>query len=272
MATRDELWSRGRLLEQRLSYGEAMHTAGGIVATDTPDPALLSACDAAMTELRKCVLPDVRMRLVATATLGGVTQTIIVTQGAHSIVTTPALLLEDMPLLNAGVGADGQAASRRLPILWKHGSAAVLLHEAVGHPLEHERSSTLPPWLIADIPLAPRRATFRDIPLLRMQHVHARAHNAPFTLPGSRIEITLVDAGHYEPLTDVVTLHVGIAHLVDGSHRAPLAPFTFEARRDDIVFLGAIGETLRYPGVICSREGQELVVPAHAPLVLTELA
>ena len=36
-------------------------------------------------------------------------------------------------------------------------------------------------------------------------------------------------------------------------------------------FIGASGEPLRYPGVICSREGQELVVGSSAPLLLMEL-
>jgi hypothetical protein len=273
MATREELWSRGRLLERRLSYGEAIEVNGEIFATDTPDPALLATCTAAMEELRACVIPDFRMRLVATASTDGATNTITVTEGAHSIVTTPHTLLEDMELLrNAGVPPAGQAASRRLPVLWTHGSAAVLLHELVGHPLEQSLPATLPSWLTVDIPLARRRATFRDIPLLRMQHVIAERHDAPFDLPDTRIEIALVGEGHYDDLTDTVTLNVAVADRIEHAQRTRLAPFTFHAKRNDIRFLGATGPTLRYPGVICSREGQELVVPSHAPLVLTELA
>ena len=30
------------------------------------------------------------------------------------------------------------------------------------------------------------------------------------------------------------------------------------------------GPPLRYPGVICSREGQELYVPSFAPLMVTD--
>lgn len=273
MATRDELWSRGRLLEQRLSYGEAVVVNGEIVATDTADRALIDACTSAMEELRTCVVPDFRMRLVATASTDGNSSVIVVTDGPHSIVTTPHTLLEDMNVLrNAGIPPAGQAASRRLPILWTHGTGAVLLHELVGHPLEHDIATSLPNWLTVDIPLSQRRATFRDVPLLRMQHVIATPHDAPFALPDSRIEITLIDDGHYEQLTDTITLNVGIADVIEGARRVRLAPFIFEAKRDEIRFLGATGETLRYPGVICSREGQELVVPAHAPLLLTELA
>jgi hypothetical protein len=37
--------------------------------------------------------------------------------------------------------------------------------------------------------------------------------------------------------------------------------------------IGAEGHPQRYPGVICSREGQELFVASHAPVLLTaELA
>jgi hypothetical protein len=273
MATRDELWSRGRLLERRLSYGEAHLVNGELLATDTPDAALLEACTAAMNELRTCVIPDYRMRLVSTASTDGNTTLIIVTDANNSIVTTPSTLLEDMHVLrNAGVPAAGQAASRRLPILWTHGTAAVLLHELIGHPLELSLPTALPSWLTLDIPLAKRRATFRDIPLLRMQHVIAHQHDAPFALPDTRIEILLVDEGHYDALTDRVTLHVGVADLVERTQRTRLAPFTFEAQRNDIHLTGATGEPLRYPGVICSREGQELFVPSHAPLLLTELA
>ncbi|HEX2062723.1 MAG TPA: hypothetical protein VHK90_18420 [Thermoanaerobaculia bacterium] len=273
IATRDEVWSRGRIVEQRLSYGEAIQHGSEIEASDARDDALVAACTSAMESMRACVLDDVRMRLVATASTDGDSQTITVTLHDHSIVTTPEHLSEDMQLLrNAGVPLASPAASRRLPLLWKHGTAAVLLHECAGHPLEHDREAILPSWLHVDIPRKPRRATFRDVPLLRMQHVFAEQHDAPFALPGERIEILLIDGGHYEPLTDVVTLHVGAADLVEGNDRRRLAPFTFEASRHDIRFLGASGAPLRYPGVVCSREGQELVVPSHAPLLLTELA
>ena len=33
---------------------------------------------------------------------------------------------------------------------------------------------------------------------------------------------------------------------------------------------GASGEPIRYPGVICSREGQELYVASHAPVIITD--
>ena len=155
-----------------------------------------------------------------------------------------------------------EGASSRPTFLWQNGSAAVLLHELIGHPLEHNVPSiNLPPWLHVDIPLANRRQTFRDIPLLRMQHVRATQHNAPFD-PETPVTITLVDSGSYDPLTDVVTLTIAASSI---------GAFTITEPRDRFLFIGAHGEPLRYPGVICSREGQELVVGSFAPVLLTEL-
>lgn len=273
VATRDELWIQGRVFERRLSHGEAVHEERGIHANDAADPALVAACDAAMDELRTFIAPDARTRLVAEASSAeGLTKTIVVAIGNRSVVTTPDHFAEDVALLR-GIG-DGDAKPRNLPFLWKHGTAAVLLHEAVGHPLEHEQSPIeLPPWLTIDVPLALRRASFKDVPLLRMTNVIARQHDSPFTMPTERIEIMLVDSGAYDPLNELVTLRIAAANLVEGENVRALAPFAVRQTRQAIVrsIVGASGEPLRYPGVICSREGQELVVGSHAPLMLTEL-
>lgn len=273
VATRDELWIDGRVFERRLSHGEAVHDERGIHANDAADPVLVAACDAAMDELRGFIASDARTRLVAEASSAeGLSKTIVVAIGNRSVVTTPEHFAEDVALLR-GVG-DGDAKPRKLPFLWKHGTAAVLLHEAVGHPLEHEQAPIpLPPWLSIDVPLALRRASFKDVPLLRMTNVIARQNDAPFTLPAERIEIVLVDGGAYDPLTEQVTLRIAAANLVDGESVRALAPFAIRQTRQAIVrsIVGASGEALRYPGVICSREGQELVVGSHAPLLLTEL-
>jgi hypothetical protein len=272
IATREELWSRGRLIERRLDHGQAFEDEHGITARDVADPALLAACDVAMDELRTHIIDDARLRLVAEATADGVTKTITVTMNTFSIVTTPEHFHHDLALLrNAGVPPPGPAASRRrVPLLWQHGSAAVLLHEVIGHPLEHGHAALdLPSWLSVDVPLRPRRATFKDVPLLRMTDVVARQTDAPFALPEERIEVTLVDGGAYDPLTQVITLRIAAANFVDGDAVTPLAPFTLTEARADILFIGARGEPLRYPGVICSREGQELVVGSYAPLLLT---
>jgi hypothetical protein len=269
-AVREELWSRGRLIESRLSHGEAFEDEHGIVAADTRDDALVAAAERELDRLR-AVMPDgFTVRLVAESSTEGTTGTITVRTDTLSLVTDPAHIREDVDLLRNAVSrsADFQpagppASSRQTPMLWLNGSASILLHELLGHPLEHDRESPpLPPWLHVDIPLSVRRATFRDVPLLRMQHVRATQTDAPFELPHERIEITLIDSGMYDPLSDTILLRVAASSI---------GAFTIHERRTSIAFTGARGEPLRYPGVICSREGQELVVGSFAPVMLTEL-
>jgi hypothetical protein len=274
IATRDELWVHGRLVERRLAHGRATRDERGIRAVDAGDPLLVAACDAAMDELRACVIPDARVRLVAEARQGELTRTIVVTLSGLSVVTTPEHMAADVALLRSvsAFPPKDDMHPRDIPLLWKHGSAAVLLHEAAGHALEHGQAPLeLPSWLTIDVPLQLRRASFKDVPLMRMTDVVARQTNAPFALPARRIEIVLVDGGTYDPLTELVTVRVAAAQLVDGDDVRALAPFTIEEQRATIArsIAGAAGEPLRYPGVICSREGQELVVGSHAPLMLT---
>jgi hypothetical protein len=285
MATRDELWSRGRLFEHRLSHGIAFEDERGIVATDERDDALVATCDAAMERLHAHVLDDARVRLVAEATDEGVTSTMTIRIGALSIVTTPEHVEHDVALLRAAVFADARPVDATLPIVWLHGSASVLLHEAVGHAAEHGHAPLAwPSWLRvedegADLlrgepPSRLRRATFRDVPLRRMTNLIASQEQAPFAWPEERIEVLLVDGGAYEPLTETVTLHFAAARHVRGERVTPAAPFTIERSRAEVAraLRGATGAPLRYPGVICSREGQELVVGSHAPIVLTVFA
>jgi hypothetical protein len=228
-----------------------------------------------MEELRRCVVPELRMRLVAEARLDGITSTITASLHGHAIVTDPQHLAHDLRLLWSAATpvaalTGGEAADpSHLPMLWQNGTAAVLLHEAAGHAEEHGQIPVLPPWLSVENPLTLRRATFRDVPLLRMANLVARQHGAPFELPSPRVEVLLVDGGHYEPLTQVVTLRIAAADLIDGNESRRLAPFDYIRPRHDIAFLGATGDPIRYPGVICSREGQELVVGSHAPLMVT---
>ncbi len=272
IATRDELWLRGRLVERRLSHGEAAETENGIVASDARDDALVAACDAEIERLRVHVVPGARVRLVAEATSDdGVMGTMTVTIGEHSIVTTPEHLERDLQLLGRR-GKTIDFDGRDVAHVWLHGTASVLLHEAIGHPREHGHAELdWPSWLSADIPMRARRATFRDVPLLRMTSVIATQTNGPFELPAERIEIRLIDGGAYEPLTETVTIRVADADLVDaaGSHR--LAPFEITRSRREIAasLLGATGDAIRYPGVICSREGQELVVGSYAPVMVS---
>jgi hypothetical protein len=276
IATRDELWLRGRLIEQRLSHGEAFHDGETIVATDARNDALVAQCNAALDELRRCVLPDLRMRLVAEARPDGVTKTITATVAGHSVVTDPRHFPRDLQLLWSAVtpvtalpGGEAAEVRSHLPLLWQNGTAAVLLHEAAGHAEEHGQPPLLPPWLHVDNPLTLRRATFRDVPLLRMTNLVAMQHGAPFELPNPRIEVLLVDGGHYDPLTELVTLRIAAADLVEGNESRRLPSFEYCRERAAIAFLGATGDPIRYPGVICSREGQELVVGSHAPVMVT---
>jgi len=92
MASRDELWSRGALLETRVSHGQAVQSGKEIVATDRlEDRSLRGACDAAGARVANDVagLKDARVRVVTTATSSGVHTTITITIADVSIVTTP---------------------------------------------------------------------------------------------------------------------------------------------------------------------------------------
>jgi hypothetical protein len=117
--------------------------------------------------------------------------------------------------------------------------------------------------LSIEAPLASRRETFRDVPLMRMTHVIATQTDAPFASAGDSIEVQLVAGGAYDPITDIVTIAVAVSSA---------GPFTIRRSRAEIAasLAGAAGEPIRYPGVICSREGQELYVASHAPVMITD--
>jgi hypothetical protein len=300
MASRDELWSRGALVETRLTHGQAHQSGTEIVASDAFDDRRLRdelrrACDAGGT-IRGDIarLTDARIRMVTTATYGGsvsVQTTIVVTIADVSVVTTPQNLSSDHAALARLLApAATRTPDRPWPIVWRNGSGAVLLHEAAGHAAEHQHPPlSWPRWLRArdeaaagsadllagELPRAVRRESFRDVPLPRMTSVKVEQDRAPFELPTRRIEVHLVSGGAYEPLTESVTIRVAIADLVQNDRPRRLTPFTIRASRQAIAraLVGAQGRPQRYPGVICSREGQELFVASHAPLLLmAELA
>ena len=273
IATRDELWSNGRLIEFRLSHGEAVQEAAGIIATDARDDTLIEICERELARLRDAMPGDARVRLVAEASTDGVSATMTIRRNGLSIVTTPEHAQEDDALLVAVVQASGLPRVEggtptphhhgRRSLIWKNGTGAVLLHEAVGHAAEHGHEPIdWPAWLTVDLSLRLRRETFRDVPLMRMSHVVVTQTNAPFEPPDEAIEIVLVSGGRYEPLTQTVTMDVVPANA---------APFEYRATRREIAasLSGAFGPPIRYPGVICSREGQELVVPCSAPVMVT---
>lgn len=261
IAARDELWTTGRRLESRLTHGIARQEGEEIVARDDADSALLAACDEAMESARTIVRSiDARVRVVVRATAEGVETTFTVTIDGVSIVSTPEHVLADTELLREAL-RQPSTVNHQLPIVWHHGSAAVLLHEAIGHAAEHGASPVAwPSWLRVEAPLALRRESFSDVPLLRMTRLRAWQEGAPFAMPEERVDVHLIAGGGYDPLTDVVTLRLAVPR------------FTIRATRAEIAraLRGAAGEPVRYPGVICSREGQQQHVPSAAPLMVTD--
>jgi hypothetical protein len=186
-----------------------------------------------------------------------------VRDGALSIVTSPEHAAVDSHLLRTVERRPFRLPGRRAPILWKNGTASILLHEAHGHPLEQGLVPLgLPDWLRVEVPLAQRRASFRDVPLRRMQLVRVTQRDAPFEIGEDLIEVYMVDGGTYEALDDTIRIRVSASSS---------GPFELIESRANLVFLGARGEAQRYPGVVCSREGQELVVGSYAPDILTAL-
>lgn len=276
VAARDEVWSHGVRIESRLAHGLAVIRGDTISARDTPDAPLVARVTERMPELRARIreLGDARVRLVAEA---------IREDGVESDLATMTIAVEGVSIVTGPEHIDADVASLRallaLPLgerqlvdgemlVWRNGSASVLLHEAIGHAAEHDHLPiSWPPWLHVDVPLRLRRASFRDVPLLRMTTLVATGSGAPFAGTDDAVEVHLLAGGAYEPLTEMVTLHIALA-----TYRgARLAPFTITKTRREVAasLAGASGEPQRYPGVICSREGQELVVGSYAPVVVT---
>lgn len=275
VAARDEVWSHGVRIESRLSHGMAVRDGDVIVARDTADAALVGRVTERMPALRERVraLGDARVRLVAEALredgVESESATLTVALDGVSIVTDLEHLDDHVANLRALLALPaGSQQPESGNLVWRGGSASVLLHEAIGHASEHAHPEIeWPAWLRVEAPLRMRRASFRDVPLPRMTTLAASQSGAPFDVSEDTVEIHLLAGGAYEPLTEVVTLHVAVA-----THRgARLAPFTIVKTRRQLAasLAGAQGEPLRYPGVICSREGQELVVGSYAPVVVT---
>ena len=295
IAARDELWSGGVLIESRVSHGQARCRGREIDAADVGDAALIERAESRMEPMRTIAreLHDARVRLVASARRVNDYErdeaSMSITIDGLSIVTTP----ENMVLPSPRRSGE-RMPTAGLPFLWHNGSAAVLLHEAAGHAAEHNHEPLhWPSWLtihdepgfefddagiatrIVDLtkesPTTARRESFRDVALPRMTNLVARQTGAPWSLPDERIEVHLVAGGGYEPLTGIVTIAIASADLVRGDGVTPLAPFHLRLERERVArsIAGASGPPLRYPGVVCSREGQEVIVGSFAPLMVT---
>jgi hypothetical protein len=290
MVRHDELWVRGILAESRVNFGQSIARSREIVARNRIEDRglhlrLQRQCEEAVQRIRRAISPmrDARVRCVVTATDEDFESTIAITLDGVSVVSTPETVVSDYALLKSLLPpATRHPLPANVPLLWQNGSAAVLLHEAIGHATEHGHTPLAwPSWLrvrdaaragrIANLiageqPAALRRESFRDAPLPRMTNLLVEQVHAPLELPKRCVEIHLVAGGAYEPLTEMVTIHVAVSSV---------GPFTIRASRQAISrsLIGARGNPIRYPGVICSREGQELYVGSHAPVMLTtELA
>ena len=294
MVRRDELWVEGVVHESRCNQGQATARGREIVGRNVIDDAALHAslrerCDAEMERMRSAVAPmrDARVRAVVTATTEDFESTVAITIDGISVVTTTDRAIDDYEALKQLLRPPtAHPPARPLPILWRNGSAAVLLHEAIGHAAEHGHAPLQwPRWLrardetrdgrIADLisgemPLARRRESFRDVPIRRMTNLVIEQKRAPFEPPEERIEVHLVAGGAYEPLTEMVTINVCAADRIRGGRAQRLTPFAIRAPRLAIcrALIGATGDPIRYPGVICSREAQELFVASNAPVIL----
>ncbi|HET7711253.1 MAG TPA: hypothetical protein VFL80_04935 [Thermoanaerobaculia bacterium] len=204
-----------------------------------------------------------------------------------SIVTDAQNAERDLDFLRRMTGVPIELTERpSLPMLWQNGTAAVLFHEAAGHAAEHRCPSlTWPEWLSVEdvaaagtadllrggMPLMLRRASFRDVPLRRMTRVVVSQRDAPFEEPSERIEIQVVTEGSFDPLDESVKLRVAVADAVSNGVRRRIAPFELSTTRSAMAsaLRGATGMPMRYPGVVCSLEGQEVVVGSEAPIVIT---
>jgi hypothetical protein len=221
--------------------------------------------------------------------------------GHVSIVAAPESLARETRRLATLLSKPAAATSLdEIPIAFVNGSAAVLMHEALGHPSERGAPHVAwPPWLVVaddpgtrslgylplddcgrpvarrdlmrgERPSALRRWSFRDTPIVRMSNLCVSGSGSPVALPSRRVEVQLVDHGDWDPLTDEVSIRVSLAELVDGRDRGLLPRFTLRVSRRDLAarLAGWSGDAIAYPGVICSDEGQSLPVGSIATSLL----
>src|SRR5438552_27423 len=102
------------------------------------------------------------------------------------------------------------------------------------------RTGRIANLIAGEQPAALRRESFRDAPLPRMTNLLIEQVHAPLEMPKRCVEIHLVAGGAYEPLTEMVTIHVAVSSI---------GPFTIRASRRTISrsLIGAAGNPIRYP-------------------------
>ena len=274
--TRDESWllDRRMMVESRFIHGSADRRGNTIEARDDVDARLLAICDRESARLRQALakLQEGRARAVVSARSDeGLSSTVSLTVRDLSVVTTTGDLAADHAFLVdlASAIPSRDADYRSLPLLWRNGSAAVLMHEAVGHSARDLAKS----WLRVEVPHAMRQQSFSNVPLRRMKTVNVLCVEAGFSPPSPPyIEILLVAGGRYDPLTDRVSLSISAANLITSEAKERIRPFEIEESRQSIerALISGGSEVHRYPGVICSSEGQNVYVGSYAPDLLTD--
>lgn len=222
--------------------------------------------------------------------------TLIVSASGRSIVASSENLAEFGRFLEPPAAAAVEVGDyRSLPIEWADGSAAVLMHEAVGHPAERARRGvSWPEWLsVEDRPggdhddcgmptrnsiltgpnaqLSWRRSSFRDVPLRRMAHLIVSASGVTALPPKDRLRLRLLSGGRYDPIDDTVTIGVVSAERLGRAGIEPIRPFTIRESRTTIAaaMAGECGASVSYPGVACFDQGQRVFVGSTACGLLT---
>ena len=293
IASIDQTWTLGRCLTSQQSWGRARRHGRELIASDRRDDELVALCENAASSAGRMLrslnsLTRIVTRVIRERGAIGIETTVVLSWHGLSVVTTPERWPDDDKFLR-GLATSEPAVAAPLdrPLLWCHGSAAVLLHEAAGHASEHNAPRAgWPSWLrvedrsndgTADLlagqtPLAMRRESFSDVPLPRMTSVVVEQSGAPFQLPEERIDVLLVAGGAFDPIADEVTIFVAAARFVSRRGSTRVSPFVVRAPRMQVAaaMRGASGPAERYPGVICSREGQQLYVSSAAPRLVTE--
>jgi hypothetical protein len=278
IVTRDESWllDRRMMVESRLIHGSADRRGDSIDARDDVDEKLVTLCDQESARVREALakLREGRARAVVSARSDeGLSSTVSLTLRDLSVVTTTDDLSADYAFLAdlALAVPSHEADYRSMPLLWRNGSAAVLMHEAVGHAGRDLTKS----WLRVEVEHALRQQSFSDVPLRRMTNVRVSCAADDFRAPASpHIEILLVAGGRFDPLTDRVSLSISAANLVAGAIRERIRPFEIDEPRQSIerALISGGSEVHRYPGVICASEGQNVYVGSYAPDLLTDFS